>query len=296
MKKLVMLLIVTSFTLVVLPAAVSANPGFIETVTVDASDINGTDSMTALTSGVNYRFEATGTWQDNSQDNHYIDAEYTTFDGWTTYMDGTTNWGPDQKDLQVNGTFVDWGPYDVGHTYSLSFIGTGSTVNFRVFDGKANLGSGPEEGWYGDNHGTITVEIYEIPTLIEVDVDIKPGSCPNPLNVNSKGVLPVAILGTEDFDVEEIDPGSILLEGVSPLRWSYEDVATPYDETGCEDCTEAGADGYPDLTLKFDTQEVVAALGAVTDGECIELTLTGNLYSGIEFSGGDFVKIIKKGP
>jgi len=36
---------------------------------------------------------------------------------------------------------------------------------------------------------------------IEVPVDIKPTSCPNPLNVKSRGVLPVAILGTADFDV-----------------------------------------------------------------------------------------------
>ena len=36
---------------------------------------------------------------------------------------------------------------------------------------------------------------------ITISIDIKPGSCPNPLNSNSQGVLPVALLGTEDFDV-----------------------------------------------------------------------------------------------
>ena len=30
---------------------------------------------------------------------------------------------------------------------------------------------------------------------MEITVDIKPGSCPNPLNLKSNGVLPVAILG-----------------------------------------------------------------------------------------------------
>ena len=44
---------------------------------------------------------------------------------------------------------------------------------------------------------------------INVAVDIKPGSCPNPLNIKSKGVLPVAILGTEDFDVKDIKVNSI---------------------------------------------------------------------------------------
>ncbi|MHC4725285.1 MAG: hypothetical protein ACYS9V_13755 [Planctomycetota bacterium] len=55
------------------------------------------------------------------------------------------------------------------------------------------------------------------PVLIPVSIDIKPGSCPNPLNINSKGVLPVAILGTGDFDVQEIDPASIRLADVVPL-------------------------------------------------------------------------------
>ena len=41
-----------------------------------------------------------------------------------------------------------------------------------------------------------------------VALDIMPQSCPNPLNAKSKGVLPVAILGTRgtpDFDVSTID-------------------------------------------------------------------------------------------
>jgi hypothetical protein len=43
----------------------------------------------------------------------------------------------------------------------------------------------------------------------------------------------VAILGTEDFDVNQIDIASIRLEGVAPIRSSYEDVATPVaDGTG----------------------------------------------------------------
>jgi hypothetical protein len=85
------------------------------------------------------------------------------------------------------------------------------------------------------DHGLFFDDLsYEVPELtLEVAVDIKPGSCPNPLNVKSKGVLPVAILGTEDFDVNQIDIASIRLEGVAPIRSSYEDVATPVaDGTG----------------------------------------------------------------
>ena len=138
---------------------------------------------------------------------------------------------------------------------------------------------------------------------VTVPVDIKPTSCPNPLNLKSKGVLPIAILGTEDFDVTQIDPESIRLEGVSPTRWAIEDVATPYDgEIGDpaerDDCTTAGPDGMDDLTLKFDRQTIVAALGEVSDGEVLVLTLVGSLkgeFGGSDIFGEDVVWIRAKG-
>jgi hypothetical protein len=133
--------------------------------------------------------------------------------------------------------------------------------------------------------------------IIPVAIDIKPQSCPNPLNTKSKGVLPVAILGTEDFDVITVDPATVLLEGVAPLRWSFEDVSTPVDpEADTCECTTEGADGYMDMTLKFDTQSIVAALGMVEDGEVRVLALTGMTYDGMPIEGKDCVVIIHKGP
>jgi len=141
---------------------------------------------------------------------------------------------------------------------------------------------------------------YLPPTGPGVPIDIKPQSCPNPLNVNSKGVLPVAILGTDSFDVTVVDPSNVVLEGVAPLRWALEDVATPFEpftgkEDCFEDCTTEGPDGYLDLTLKFDRQEVVTALIGVSDGDCLVLELTGLLYDGAEIIGEDMVLIRKKG-
>lgn len=135
---------------------------------------------------------------------------------------------------------------------------------------------------------------------LDVAFDIKPGSCRNPVNVKAKGVLPAAILGGEGFDVTQVDPASLRLEGVAPLRWSLEDVATPYDGTpeAANDCTEDGPDGWTDLTLKFKNQEIIAVLGDIEDGDVLALTLTGSLkeeFGGSPFEGQDVVVILKKG-
>jgi hypothetical protein len=127
-------------------------------------------------------------------------------------------------------------------------------------------------------------------------LDIKPGSCPNPLNIKSQGVLPVAILGSPGFDATAVDPGTVTLEGVDPIRYNLSDVTTPVgpDAEPCE-CNEEGPDGIIDMTLKFSTQEIVEALGDVEDGEVIELTIQGQTYDGIPFAFVDCVWILKKG-
>ena len=132
--------------------------------------------------------------------------------------------------------------------------------------------------------------------VIPVALDIKPQSCPNPFNVGSKGVLPVAILGTEDFDASTVDPATVLLVGVAPLRWNFEDVSTPVDPEAdpCE-CTTEGADGHMDMTLKFDRQAIAAALESVSDGDVRVLTLTGMTYDGMPIEGKDCIRIIDKG-
>jgi hypothetical protein len=132
-----------------------------------------------------------------------------------------------------------------------------------------------------------------------VMIDIKPQSCPNPMNVNSKGVVSVAVLGTEDFDVMTVDPASVELADVAPLRWNWEDVSTPADNGDPYACTTEGPDGMTDLVFKFKTQEIVEALnGDVSDGDEIFLYLTGRLlpeYNESPFAGRDWVIIIKKG-
>ena len=141
---------------------------------------------------------------------------------------------------------------------------------------------------------------YHYPTPPKLAIDIKPGSCPNPLNLKSRGVLPVAILGTEDFDVNTIDIASIRLADVAPIRSSLEDVATPVSDGNECECSEAGADGFTDLTLKFKTQEIVEELidgqNELTKGQTLTLGLAGELFNGTAIQGADCVVLVGNVP
>ena len=155
--------------------------------------------------------------------------------------------------------FIGDGVTDLGERQA--FVApTGAT---RLFLGIPDgFGFVEHPGAYEDNDGSyqIVLGVNETPVLeIPVSIDIKPGSCPNPVNVNSGGVVSVAILGKEDFDVTTIDPTSVMLAGVYPLLWSYEDVATPYEPflgEDCYDCHELEGDGYTDNVFKFKKAEL----------------------------------------
>jgi len=123
---------------------------------------------------------------------------------------------------------------------------------------------------------------------LTVAVDIKPGSDKNPVNVKSKGVLPVTILGSADLDVESIDVDSLLLAGVPPIRYSIGDVESVDDQT-------LTPDGFKDLKLKFRTVDIVQAIGEVSDGEVGALELTGNLSDGTVITGTDQITVLVKG-
>jgi len=136
--------------------------------------------------------------------------------------------------------------------------------------------------------------------LLTVALDIKPRSCPNSFNREKGGLLPVAVLGGPRLDVLEIDPMSLLLEGVAPLRWNYEDTAghpgVTGPETSCLDCAEEGPDGFLDLTMKFNAGEIAALLSDEEADSCFLLTLTGSLmeaFGGRELTGDDTLRLAK---
>lgn len=156
-----------------------------------------------------------------------------------------------------------------------------------------HMAFGPDGAMYLTHYTTEKTEILRISLASSlVHFDIKPDSCDNPFNVTAKGVLPVAILGTESFDVTQIDIASLRLQTVAPIRSSYEDIATPVAEPNECDCTTVmGGDGFLDLTLKFNRQELVSVIGDVEHGDVLMLNLEGVILDGTQIEGQDCIVI-----
>ncbi len=141
--------------------------------------------------------------------------------------------------------------------------------------------------------------IQVVPAPEGGDMDIKPGSCPNPINVGANGVVPVALTGTTSFDVNDVDPSTLELVrtdgvggSVSPTSHKIEDVATPFLDELC-DCHTLTSDGVRDLSLKFDKQELVTTLQLASEPDMsfLELTLKGKLFDGTEFEVSDCIRV-----
>jgi len=111
------------------------------------------------------------------------------------------------------------------------------------------------------------------PPVLEVDIDIKPGSDPNSINLKSRGVVPVAVLTTDDFDATTVDPSTVELAGAAPVRWAWEDV---------------DGDGDIDLLFHFRTLELDL------NQDSNEATLTGDTNDGKHIQGTDAVNIVPK--
>jgi CSLREA domain-containing protein len=131
-----------------------------------------------------------------------------------------------------------------------------------------------------------------------VPIDVKPGVCPNHVNVTRSGSVVVAVPGRVQLRAARIRPSSIRLEGIRPSSWALADVATPLPPEGAQPnaCTDAGADGRVDLVLRFDIQAIRRAIEPVPDGDVRALRLTGKLkdaYGATPLRGSDAIVVRK---
>jgi hypothetical protein len=132
-------------------------------------------------------------------------------------------------------------------------------------------------GYTAYNNGVLARNICDY-IDIEVTVDIKPDSEMNTINPRSKGVVPVAIMHTDCFDISEVDPETVTLAGASPVRWTREDV---------------NSDGNIDMLFHFRTQDLFIITG-MKALDMNEVTLSGETNAGQAFSATDSINVVPK--
>jgi hypothetical protein len=162
---------------------------------------------------------------------------------------------------------------------------TGQYIEVRVTLAAASDGTSP-----------VLSDIRIEPAVIDVAIDIKPFSWPNSINPKSGGVVPVAILGTDDFDVTTIDVTTLTFGpwGTTPAH-DLTDPDTYYDHTHERVCDalgciwvdyDANGDDIMDLVSHYvqkQTGLTPADLEACIDGETLD---------GIAIHGCDAVRVL----
>jgi hypothetical protein len=101
-----------------------------------------------------------------------------------------------------------------------------------------------------------------------VTIDVKPGGVPNAINLDSRGVIPVAILTTDAFDAASVDAATVI----------FSDTAVPVRPPAFED---VDADGDLDLVFHFRVEDT-----SIQPGQTM-VCLTGQTLQGEAFFGCD---------
>ena len=173
--------------------------------------------------------------------------------------------------LRADGSVVAWGAGQPGETgwphYGQCEVSAPNTGFVAVAAGAYHSLGLKSDGW---------------PPVLTVQIDIKPGSYPNPINLKSRGVIPVAILSTADFDATTVDPATVQLAGSSVA------VCGNGKHLLCAE-EDVDGDGDLDLVMHFETDDLVL------DAASTEATLTGETYDGTMIQGSDSVLIVPHG-
>ena len=113
------------------------------------------------------------------------------------------------------------------------------------------------------------------------EIDIKPGSDPNSINLKNKnGVIPVGLLGSETFDVTTVDVTTLVFEGALPDH-DLTDAAVYAGHL-----QDVNDDGFLDLVSHYRAQET-GLTGASIEG-CLDFTADS-----VDFTACDAVRIVK---
>lgn len=169
------------------------------------------------------------------------------FDVWISY-DGSTLQVRLEKELGVGGVWMLSYPIDID-----SILG----------GQQAYVGFSAGTGSYSNYYQMPDILSWEFP---QMEIDVRPGSDDNPINLKSGGVVPVAFITTDDFDALELDSSTIAFgpagAPIAHVRAHVEDV---------------DGDGDMDLLAHFRIKP--AGIGATDHEVCVTAqTLAGASY------------------
>ena len=189
------------------------------------------------------------------------------------YRNGTFNWDPGYDfsfDLEDPLTLAPG-------NYWVSFWGKGAS-RFQT------LGTGSGDGFLQESlrtgrmfsrSGNTPFKLIGEPVDASLaEIDIKPGSDKNPVNPKSNGVIPVAVLGSIDFDATQVDHSTVVF---GP------DEAAPVHDGHVED---VDGDGFMDMVFHFKTRETGLDCGDT------EAYLSAATFAGDGFSAADSIDTV----
>jgi hypothetical protein len=113
------------------------------------------------------------------------------------------------------------------------------------------------------------------PALLQLPIEIQRSGVSNSLNLLSRGVIPVAILGSEEFDVTRLDPETL---GFGPAG------AAPAHRGGGH-FADVNGDGHLDFLSHYRVDETGLVPGDM------EACVTGETLDGAPFEGCDTVEV-----
>jgi len=123
-------------------------------------------------------------------------------------------------------------------------------------------------------------EVPEVPEVLQVAIDIKPGGHRNPINLKNKGKVWVAILSDATFNAATVNPSTVVFAGASPLLKRHKGL--------CVKLEDVNGDGLLDMVLHFKTEDLTLQPGET------QACLTGQTFEPVKaFTGCDSVRTVK---
>lgn len=220
----------------------------------DDGGLTDTDSTTVTVNNVAPVVDAGPDVTNYSGQTHQLTATFTD-PGLLDTHTATIDWG----DSSLEPGIVDNNTVTGSHVY---FVSGSYTITVTVLDDDKGVGS-----------DSLVKTVKPLP----VQIDIKPGSFPNSINLGNKGNVPVGVFTDiyqgVSFDATTIDRSSLEFAGGPDLGIGE----SPQDLDADEDL---------DMVFHFDTQKL--NLTATS----IQATLTGQTTTGVYFEGSDSVQIV----